>query len=222
MKDLNTKFRPQDWESFKGQTKTVKVLRNQAMSKSPLAHCYLFHGPSGVGKTTLARLFFRALICTKITKNGNPCLKCDNCKNIGFHLTEVNAADNRSIDDIRALVRSSYLQPFGKYKGYILDECHMLTNEAWNCLLKPLEEPPEEVIWFLVTSKLDKIDTTILTRCQNYEFEPHASTQIIARLREIADGIHFKVSDYKLRKIAGNSGKNLRQAIHQLEQNCQL
>ena len=218
LKDLNTVFRPKQWSDIKGQEKIVSVVSKQALAKFGLANSYIFSGKSGVGKTTIARLFFMALNCENPDKSGNPCLECANCLNTKFQLREVNASDSRGIDDMRELTKEMHYMASGNYKGILLDEVHMLSKPAWNCLLKPMEESPEKCIWILCTTELHKIPKTIQTRCQIFKLGSLSWTHIFNRLKEIVDEIKLSISDDELWAIARNSDNNLRQATHLLEQ----
>lgn len=218
VKDLNSLYRPTHWEEVKGQEKTVSILQKQVLSKTGLSNAYIFSGKSGIGKTTLARLFFMALNCESILKNGNPCMKCPACENSSFQLREINASDSRGIDDMRELINDTYMIPAnGRYGGVLLDEVHMLSKPAWNCLLKPIEEA-KSTIWILCTTELHKIPKTIQTRCQSYKLNPLRWSDIHKRLTEIIDDTKMSISDEEIWTIARNSDNNLRQATHLLEQ----
>ena len=218
MKDLNTLYRPKKWGDVKGQDKTISMLQKQVISKTGLSNSYILAGKSGIGKTTLARLFFMAMNCQNLSKIGNPCLKCPSCTNMMFELREVNASDSRGIDDMRDLIRDMHLMPAtGKFRGVLLDEVHMLSKPAWNCLLKPIEES-KHAIWLFCTTEIHKIPKTIQTRCQIYKLTPLRWTDIHNRLKTIVDDIKMSISDEELWTIARNSDNNLRQATHLLEQ----
>jgi DNA polymerase-3 subunit gamma/tau len=218
MKDLATIYRPLAWDQIFGQDKIVEILQKQALSHSGLSNAYIFSGKSGIGKTTLARLFFRALNCDNPDKYANPCLKCDRCANFKYELREINASDTRSIDDMRDITRDMSYVPAGKYNGILLDEVHMLLRPAWNCLLKPIEESAKSSIWLLCTTELSKIPKTIQTRCQIFKLNPLRWSDIFKRLQQIVDDVKMSISEDELWIIARNSDNNLRQAIHLLEQ----
>ena len=219
MKDFNNVFRPVKWNEVKGQEHITKILQSQVLSKKGLSNAYLFSGKSGVGKTTLARLFFMSLNCQDLSKEGNPCLKCESCKNFKFDLMEINASDNRGIDDIRTLSKEiHYKSSVSEFKGILLDEVHMLSKPAWNCLLKPLEDSSKGFVWILCTTELNKVLKTIQTRCQNYRFNPIRWKDIFERLKELSKELKLEITEETIWTIARNSDTNLRQAIHLLEQ----
>lgn len=218
MKDLNTLYRPKKWAEVKGQDKIVKILKQQAISKIGLSNAYILTGSSGVGKTTIARLFFLALNCINLDKDGNPCLKCSPCTQTKFDLREINASNTRSIDEMREIIQEIYYKGTGSYKAILLDECHMLLKPSWNILLKPIEECPKHVIWFFCTTESTRIPKTIQTRCQVYRLGLIRWTDIHNRLAEIAKKASIFISDNDLWTIARNSAVNMRQAVHILEQ----
>jgi len=213
-KDLAAKYRPQKWEDVIGQDKVVSILKDQVIT-GKVSNSYIFAGKSGVGKTTLARLFYLAINCEK--KDVNPCMECVPCKNLKFSLIEVDGATNRGIDNVRELQKEMYYKKFGNYTCILVDECHMLSTQAWNALLKSIEEPPEHVIWIFCTTELRKIPKTIQTRCQIYNLNPIRWTDIHKRLKQIAEKEDIQLSDNVLWQIAQNSDTNIRQAIHLLE-----
>ena len=217
MNDLNTQFRPSIWDDIHGQNSVVERLRKQVELKKGLSNAYVFSGRSGVGKTTLARLFFKALNCENPT-NGNPCNECAPCKNMAFDMMEINASDTRGIDDMRDIIRDIKYSSTGQYRGILLDETHMLSKPAWNCLLKPIEESGQKAIWFLCTTELSKIPKTIQTRCQVYKLNPLTPEDIHKRLVKVVDEMKLPITSEELQLVARNSDNNLRQAIHILEQ----
>ncbi len=217
MKDLNSIYRPVKWSDVKGQDRIVRVLQNQIKTGKGLSNAYILAGGSGIGKTTLARLFFLSLNCQKPDKEFNPCMKCSSCTNFQFELKEVNASNTRGIDDMREIVRDMQYTAMSNYKGVILDEVHMLLKPAWNCLLKPIEDASKS-IWFFCTTELYKIPKTIQTRCQIYKLGQIRWTDIHARLKAISEKSKIKISNEDLWIIARNSANNLRQAVHLLEQ----
>ncbi len=174
MFSLYSKYRPQTFEEIIGQSHIINILKAELLNNK-ISHAYLFVGPRGTGKTTTARVLAKALNCTNLTKDGNPCGKCDMCKAAQagnfLDIIEIDAASNRRIDEIRSLKEKIEYQPaMGKYKVYIIDEVHMLTREAFNALLKTLEEPPSHVVFILATTEPHKVPVTIASRCERFEF----------------------------------------------------
>ena len=170
---LYRKFRPQTFDEVRGQDAIVTTLKNQII-QNRIGHAYLFCGTRGTGKTTLAKIMARAVNCEHPV-NGNPCGECETCKAIAngssLNMIEMDAASNRGIEKIRELINEVDYRPVsGKYKVYIIDEAHNLTNEAFNALLKTIEEPPEYVIFILATTEAHQIIPTIMSRCQRYDF----------------------------------------------------
>lgn len=223
MSSLAVKYRPRTFEDHVGQEPIVKALRN-ALRLKRISSAYLFAGPRGVGKTTTARIFAKGLNCEASDDiTDRPCGKCQACRDIelGRHpdVIEIDAASNRGIDEIRAIRESvKYLPSRGRKKVYIIDEAHMLTMEAFNALLKTLEEPPEHVVFILATTDPHRIPPTILSRLQKYEFRPISPFDIIRRLQFIAKEEGIEVEDRALQEIARRSEGSLRDAISMLEQ----
>jgi len=211
------KYRPKDFSEVINQKITVQILTN-AISKNQIAHAYLFAGPRGTCKTTLARIFAKAINCEK-RKEGEfePCNKCSSCSDINesraLDLIEIDAASNRGIDEIRELREGIRFSPVrSKYKVFIIDEAHQLTKEAFNALLKTLEEPPAYAVFILVTAEPEKMPATILSRVQRYDFKRLSLNDIIKRLEYISKKEDLKVHDEALRLIALSSGGGLRDA----------
>jgi len=215
------KYRPRRFSEVVGQDVAVRVLRN-AVRLGKLSHAYLFAGPRGTGKTTLARILTRAINCLQ-PEEGEPCGRCENCLAIDRgsfpDLIEIDAASSRGIDDIRAIRDAvSYAPIRGKYKVYILDEAHMLTREAFNALLKTLEEPPPRTIFVLCTTEYEKIMPTILSRCQRLIFSKLREEEISEYLKSICEREDIQCEEKALITIAKISDGGMRDALSLLDQ----
>ena len=187
---LYRKFRPAEFSEVKGQEHIVTTLQNQ-IKANRIGHAYLFCGTRGTGKTSIAKIFAKAVNCESPV-DGSPCGECQTCKSIAagtsMNVIEIDAASNNGVDNIREIRENvAYSPTEGKYKVYIIDEVHMLSIGAFNALLKTLEEPPEYVIFILATTEAHKIPITILSRCQRYDFKRITAETICARLRELMD-----------------------------------
>ena len=218
---LYRKYRPSSFSEVSGENEIVKSLKLSLKNKS-MAHAYLFSGPRGVGKTTVARLIAKGVNCLNLKENGEPCNECKNCKAINegrfSDLIEIDAASNRSIDEIRSLKEKINYQPVeGLKKVYIIDEAHMLTKEAFNALLKTLEEPPAHVIFILATTELEKILPTIISRCQRYDFKPLDLEEMKAGLEHILKEENLSMTDDVYPVIYENSSGSMRDSISILE-----
>jgi DNA polymerase III subunit gamma/tau len=219
---LYRKYRPQGWKEVVGQEHVVQTLRN-AIVADRVAHAYLFAGPRGTGKTTLARLLAKAVNCLNEDKAKRPCNECENCKAVNenrfMDLIEIDAASNTSVDDVRDLRDKINFSPSqGKYKIYIIDEVHMLSTAAFNALLKTLEEPPPHAIFVLATTEIHKIPATVLSRCQRHEFRRVPVDEIVGQLKAIVKAEKIQADDDALATIARQAGGGLRDAISLLDQ----
>lgn len=219
-----TKYRPQKFSEISKPNEVADALSNQVKS-GKVGHAYLFIGPRGVGKTTTARILAKALNCTNMKKDGDPCDKCDSCLAIKagafLDLIEIDAASNRGIDDIRDLREKINLAPTsGEKKIYIIDEVHMLTTEAFNALLKTLEEPPEHAIFILCTTEDHKVPETIKSRCQIFKFKRATVDQIVEKLEMICaeERVKTKFKKEDLEKIARAAMGGFRDAETLLQQ----
>ena len=186
---LYRKFRPGRFEDVKGQEHIVTTLQNQ-IKADRIGHAYLFCGTRGTGKTSIAKIFARAVNCEHPVE-GSPCGECESCKaiaaGVSMNVIEIDAASNNGVDNIREIVEEvSYSPAQGRFKVYIIDEVHMLSIGAFNALLKTLEEPPSYVIFILATTEIHKIPVTILSRCQRYDFKRLAVDTLADRIRELA------------------------------------
>ncbi len=218
---LARKWRPQVFDDVVGQGHITRTLQN-AISSGRLAHAFLFSGPRGVGKTTTARILAKALNCAA-GPTPTPCGKCDSCletaAGTSVDVIEIDGASNRGIEHIRELREAvKYAPVSGKYKVYVIDEVHMLTNEAFNALLKTLEEPPPHVIFIFATTEPQKIPATIHSRCQRYGFKRVAVNEIVERLRTIAAAEGIKISDAGLAMIARAAEGSMRDSQSLLDQ----
>jgi DNA polymerase-3 subunit gamma/tau len=218
---LYRKYRPQAFSEIVGQEHIVQTLSN-AITMGLISHAYLFSGPRGSGKTTLARILAKAVNCQD-RKSFEPCNKCFSCQEImegrAIDLIEIDAASNRGIDDVRELREGIRFSPTRlKYKVFIVDECHQLSREAANALLKTLEEPPPHAIFILATTEIQKMIPTIISRCQRFDFRRLRISEIVARLELLAKNEKVKIEKPALELIALNSGGSLRDAEGLLDQ----
>ena len=218
---LYRKYRPQTLETLVGQEHIKKTLTS-AIELGKISHAYLFTGPRGTGKTSTARILAKSLNCV----NGpttKPCNECASCKDITnsipIDVIEIDAASNRKVEDTQNILEKvQYVPVNGKFKIYIIDEVHMLTNHAFNALLKTLEEPPENVIFILATTEVHKVLDTIKSRCQRFDFRRITTEDIVKHLRYIADEEKFNITDDALFAIAKNSAGGMRDSISLLDQ----
>lgn len=218
---LYRKYRPKTFDDVAGQEIIVKTLKN-VIKNNKLTHAYLFIGPRGTGKTSIAKIFAKTINCEN-SHDGISCEKCDICvknnNNENIDIIEMDAASNNGVDEIREIKNHVTLLPtMSKYKVYIIDEVHMLTTGAFNALLKTLEEPPKHVIFILATTEPHKIPLTIISRCQSFEFKPIAKKTMMQKLKNICDTEKINITDEALELISIDSNGGMRDAISLLDQ----
>ncbi len=216
------KYRPMTFDAVVGQSALITTLKN-AVKSGKLAHAYLFCGPRGVGKTTCARIFAKAINCLNPTPDGEACNECESCQAFNeqrsYNIFELDAASNNSVENIKSLMDQTRIPPqVGKYKVFIIDEVHMLSTSAFNAFLKTLEEPPAHVIFILATTEKHKILPTILSRCQIYDFERMATTDIINHLKNVAQQEGITYEDAALNIIAEKADGGMRDALSVFDQ----
>ncbi len=216
------KYRPSTFKSVVGQHALVNTLKN-AVKSGRLAHSYLFCGQRGVGKTTMARIFAKAINCEHLTADGEPCNECESCRAFNeqrsLNIIELDAASNNSVDDIRQLTDQVLVPPVtGRYRVFIVDEVHMLSAAAFNAFLKTLEEPPKYVIFILATTERQKILPTILSRCQKYDFQRITPSDIAEQLKYVADHEGYTTEPEALNVIAQKADGAMRDALSIFDQ----
>ncbi len=216
---LYRKYRPLNFDELIGQNQVKDILK-KALEKGKVSHAYIFYGPRGTGKTTTARILAKSLNC--LSKENSPCNQCESCIAINrsnhMDVIELDAASNRGIDEIRKIRdAASYRPTMGRYKIYIVDEFHMLTREAFNGLLKTLEEPPDHVVFVLATTNLEKVPETVLSRCQIFTFNELSNNEIIDYLKRVLKNENKEFEEKALELIARVSNGGMRDAINLLE-----
>ncbi|MBQ1701792.1 MAG: DNA polymerase III subunit gamma/tau, partial [Prevotella sp.] len=216
------KYRPMTFDSVVGQSALTTTLKN-AVKSGKLAHAYLFCGPRGVGKTTCARIFAKAINCMSPTEDGEACNHCESCISFNeqrsYNIFELDAASNNSVENIKTLMEQTRIPPqVGKYKVFIIDEVHMLSTQAFNAFLKTLEEPPAHVIFILATTEKHKILPTIISRCQIYDFERMTVQSIINHLKMVAEKENVTYEEEALAVIAEKADGGMRDALSIFDQ----
>jgi DNA polymerase-3 subunit gamma/tau len=216
---LARKYRPKDFSSVVGQDSIVSILLS-AIKQNRMAHALLFTGGRGVGKTTLARLVAKSLVCIGDNK---PCNNCFQCKGVddfnSLDVIEIDGASNTSVDDVRELRENAKYQPTSaKYKIFIIDEVHMLSQNAFNALLKILEEPPSHIIFIFATTEVHKLPKTILSRCQRYDFKRFSENTVYLNLKDIIKKENYSFEEEAVKLLAKLSDGSMRDALSMLEQ----
>ena len=218
-KVLYRKYRPSSFDEVVGQKYTIEMLKN-AIINDKLSHAYIFTGPRGTGKTSTAKIFAKTINCEH-SENGVPCETCDSCKNINRNadIIEIDAASNNGVDEIRELINNVKIAPsYSKYKVYIIDEVHMLSQSAFNALLLTLEEPPAHIVFILATTNIESVPITILSRCQRYDFKKIDDQDILEQLTSICEKENITITPDALQEITYLSDGGLRDALSILNQ----
>ncbi|MBO7118400.1 MAG: DNA polymerase III subunit gamma/tau, partial [Bacteroidales bacterium] len=211
------KYRPSSFQTLVGQDNIARTLKN-SIARGQLAHAYLFCGPRGVGKTSTARIFAKAINCSNPSPDFEPCGECESCRSFAegrsYCIYELDAASNSGVDAMRDLIEKVQIPPqTGRYSVYIIDEVHMLSNQAFNAFLKTLEEPPAYTIFILATTEKHKVIPTILSRCQIYDFNRISIMDMVRSLRVIADKEGVGIEDESLHVIARKADGSMRDAL---------
>lgn len=219
---LYRKYRPKNFDEVVGQEVIVKTLKN-SIKNNMVSHAYLLAGPRGTGKTSIAKIFAKILNCQNLKENFQPCNECISCtqanSNQNIDIIEIDAASNNGVDEIREIRNKITLVPTNsKYKIYIIDEVHMLTTQAFNALLKTLEEPPEHIIFIFATTEPHKIPRTILSRCQRFDYKKVSNVDIVKRLKFICESEKINITEEALYEIAKLSDGGMRDSISLLDQ----
>jgi len=219
--NLYTRYRPARFEEILGQGQSIQILKNQARARS-FHHAYLLYGASGTGKTSTARILAMAFNCPSVDGTGQPCGECPSCHSIrqgrSWDVIEIDAAQFRGIDDVRELKARAYLCPLGNRKVYIIDEAHMLTEQAWSAMLKLLEEPPPHLVVILCTTQADRIPLTVRSRCQHFPFHALKPLEVRGKLERIATDQGVELDPRHLQFIVESAAGNMRSAENLLEQ----
>ncbi|MGL4607714.1 MAG: DNA polymerase III subunit gamma/tau [Eubacteriaceae bacterium] len=218
---LYRKYRPQTFDEVIGQDSITQILKNQ-IEHDRVGHAYLFSGIRGTGKTSLAKIFAKAINCPN-SRDGNPCNVCEVCTSIenagSMDIIEIDGASNRGVDEIREIrEKVKYPPTIGEFKVYIIDEVHMLTKEAFNALLKTLEEPPSYVVFILATTEPNKCPSTILSRCQRFEIKPIPKALIMTQMKKICKDLDITIEDTALELVASRGENSFRDALSLLDQ----
>lgn len=219
---LYRKYRPQKFSDVAGQDAIIKALGNQ-VATDRLAHAYIFTGTRGTGKTTVAKIFARAVNCENLQEDGSPCCECPTCRGIAdgsfMNVIEIDAASNNGVDNVRTIIEEvAYRPQSGKKKVYIIDEVHMLSPGAFNALLKTLEEPPEYAMFILATTEIGKVPITILSRCQRYDFRRMSVDTLVGRMQKILSAENGSADEKALAFIARQADGSMRDALSLLDQ----
>lgn len=220
-KVLYRKYRPTSFDEIVGQKYSIKMLKN-AVKSDKISHAYIFTGPRGTGKTSTAKIFAKTINCEN-SKDGVPCGTCSSCQNISSNadIIEIDAASNNGVDEIRELINNVKIAPsFSKYKVYIIDEVHMLSQSAFNALLLTLEEPPSHIVFILATTNIESVPITILSRCQRYDFKKLTDEELTNHLKNIAKLENITITDDAIEEIAYLSEGGCRDALSILNQLC--
>jgi DNA polymerase-3 subunit gamma/tau len=219
---LYNKYRPKTFDDVCGQEKVVKILSSMVL-QNKVSNGYLLCGNRGLGKTTLAKIFSKAINCDNVDDNGNPCNECVSCRAVNdgksMDVIELDAASNRGVDTIRErVINKVQFKPSSRYRIFILDEVHMLTTEAWNAMLKTLEEPPEYCVFLFCTTNPEKIPKTIMSRIQRFNLSDMTNENIVSRLKYISEKESIDVADDALYLIARYAKGGMRDSISALDQ----